>query len=167
MPSRTPSSLEAGVRHGARMRSHSKRSHVLLRSTREYVLVQLHSVAYRIFEPYRSESLDGARCPKCNFRLLNLKLGDPTVYGRDAVGSPNFVFSRRKLHFGQRAPSSDSLLYYTGQRYGSRSRPAELGGRLVWIYCGQHCRICCGWTEALSLPGTSTRGTRRDTYEYR
>eukprot|EP01043_Picozoa_sp_COSAG02_P102257 COSAG02_NODE_38281_length_431_cov_0.524096_1_plen_71_part_10 len=32
---------------------------------------------YCIFEPYRSESADGARCRYCNFRLLNTKFGAP------------------------------------------------------------------------------------------
>ena len=36
---------------------------------------------------------------------------------RDAVGKPNFVFSKRKLHFQQRSPSSDSLLYGQKIRY--------------------------------------------------
>eukprot|EP01043_Picozoa_sp_COSAG02_P082473 COSAG02_NODE_20688_length_819_cov_1.165278_2_plen_87_part_00 len=36
----------------------------------ERTAVELYDKIYRTFGPYRSQSLDGARCRKCNFRLL-------------------------------------------------------------------------------------------------
>ena len=38
--------------------------------------------SYRVFDPYGSESLDGGRSPKCNFRLLNTKFGGCGASGR-------------------------------------------------------------------------------------
>jgi hypothetical protein len=76
-----------------------------------------HNHVYRIFDPYRSESLDGGSSPKSDFRLLNTKFGARGSRLPDAQRAPNFVFSRRKLHLGERPPSSDSLLNGSKIRY--------------------------------------------------
>ncbi len=108
------------------------------RSTASYILQSLHCDArrddapsgdrraWRSVEPRRSAVQPVHREARSGglymYRISRGYRDTPhrtssTNVRRDAVGKPNFVFSKRKLHFQQRSPSSDSLLYGYKIRY--------------------------------------------------